>query len=178
MSLTIIATAGAPDANSFVTEAEQIAYMAARLNASAWTTTSGSTLTEDEKKALIEATRELSAMRWQGRRVTGTQALSWPRQWAPDPDSPIQDYFDSTALPQRVKDACCELAFQFINAGTTDVAAMDSATAVKRKKVGPLETEYDTFSRPQGARRFPRVWHLIQPLLMSGAGYQSRIVRG
>ena len=46
--------------------------------------------------------------------VPDTQALVWPRQWALDPDAawPDTTYFSTTEIPQRVKDACCELALQ------------------------------------------------------------------
>lgn len=179
MAITIIATAGAADANAYVTEAEQIAYMATRLNASAWTTLSGSACTEDEKRAMVEAARELTARDWCGDRVSATQALAFPRQRARDPDSPYGDFFDTTIVPRRVKDAACELAFQFLAAGGSDVASADPNAIVKRKKVGPLETEYfEPYNRPQGLARFPRVMQLIGPLLSGGSGLVVRTVKG
>jgi len=178
MSITIVATAGASTANSFVTEAEQIAYMATRLNASAWTTVSGTTCTETEKAAMIEATRELSNRNWQGCRATETQALAWPRWDVINPDSPNTFYYQTTTVPQRVKDATMELAFQFLNAGTTDIASLDTSIGIKRKKVDVLETEYvDPSLRAQGLQRYPRVWALIRPLLM-GAGNTVPVMRG
>lgn len=151
--------------------------MAARLNASTWTTTSGGTCTEDEKAAMVEATRELSSRNWVGLRADGTQALSWPRQWACNPDSPTLDYYDTDEVPQRVKDACCELAFQFIKAGTTDVAALDSTQGVRRKRVDVIETEYETHAKKQGLERYPRVMNYIRPLL-EGSPTIIRAVRG
>jgi hypothetical protein len=172
--ISITATVGSASANSFVTLAEADAYMDGRLNGSAW-----ESATEDnQNRALVEATRELSARTWKGRRVDDTQALAWPRQWAGDPDSPLQGYFDTDVVPQRVKDACCELAFQFIKAGTTDVAAQDSTIGVTREKVGEIETEYaEPHARTQGLRRYPRVWALIAPLLEQRMG-QVNLVRG
>lgn len=179
MTLTIVATPGDANANSFVTEAEVIAYMAARLNATAWTTVSGTTCTETEKSALIEATRELSMMNWCGRRVTTTQALGWPRAFAIDPDSPWQFFFDQTAVPTRIKNATCELAFQFLNAGTTDVASLDPTITIVSKKTGPLETEYaEPYNRPKGLRRFPRIWNWIAPLLNDATGASVALLRG
>lgn len=178
MTLTITATAGDSSANSFVTEAEVIAYMAARLNASAWTTVTGSTCTENEKKALIEATRELNARAWCGSRVTSTQALAWPRQWVEDPDAAYSaTYYDTTSVPQRIKDATMELAFQFLNMGTTDLAALDSTTGVRSQQVDVIAIEYEPSQRPRGLRRFPRIWNLISPLLES-TGNGLQVTRG
>lgn len=179
MTLTIVATAGSASANSFVTEAEVIAYVATRLNASSWTTVSGATCTETEKAALIESTRELSALTWKGSRVDSTQVLSWPRQWAENPDSPngAWDYYATTAIPQRVKDATCELAFQFLKAGTTDLAAADANAGVIEKTVSVLTTRWQPFQRPTGLARFPSVLRFIRPLLAASPGTVS-VVRG
>lgn len=179
MSITIVATVGSASANSFVTEVEQIAYMAARLNASAWTTFSGSSCIETEKAAMIEATRLLSALTtWNGMRVDTTQALAWPRQWARDPDVTWfgWNYFSTTAIPQRVKDATAELAFQFLNAGTQDIAAADPGQGVVEKTVDALTTRWN-WARPQGfLERFPSVSRYIHPLL-AVSGNASRLMR-
>jgi hypothetical protein len=178
LAITIEATAGSGSANSFVTEAEVISYMAARLNASTWTSVTGSTCTESEKKALVEATRDLSVREWLGARVDSTQSLSWPRNWAVDPDSPINFYFDADVVPQRVKDATCELAFQYLNAGTTDIAALDANIGVKVKTIDVLTTEYfEPHQRAQGLSRFPRVMAYIKPLL-AGSGITTPVIRG
>ena len=179
MALTIVATVGASDANSFSTEAEQIAYMATRLNATAWTTFTGAVCTESEKAAMIEATRELSALTgWLGYRVTTTQALALPRDLLLNPDDPTPGtYYLTTVIPQRVKDAACELAFQFLKAGTTDVAAASETAGIIEETVGPLTTRWASPSEQvQGLMRYPRVWTLIAPLLSTGAS-QVRLVR-
>lgn len=186
MPITIVATPGSATANSFATEAEAIAYMATRLNNSAWTTVTGSSCTEDEKKALIEATRELSALSYIGERVDGTQVLSWPRENAQNPDSPGIDSmggetlgdFASNIIPQRVKDATCELAFQFIKSGTTDVAALDATIGIISETVGPLSTTYaDPAVRAQGLARYPRVLNYIRPLLATSSHGGLSVVR-
>lgn len=180
MPVTIVATAGAVNANSYATEAEYIAYVATRLNAPTDATVTGSTASETEKKALIEATRELTPPPYQGERATGTQALAWPRVWAPDPDVPttLVDpetyipvglarvvYYAETEIPQRVKDATCELAMQFVLAGTSDLASLDTSLNVTSETVGPLSTTYAPASaRAQGLARFPRVLALLAPL--------------
>lgn len=168
MTITIDATVGGAAANSFVTAAEATAYLANRLNASTYWT--DGTL-DDEHRALIEATRELSMRPWVGRRATTTQALSWPRQWVTDIDSPNQYYLSTTAIPQRVKDATCELALEFLKAGTTDVAALPSTDGIIEKTVDVLTTRWaDPYQRKQGLARYPRVLTLIAPYLDSLAG--------
>lgn len=177
MAITIVATAGGASANSFCTEAEAIAYVATRLNASAWTTASGSTCTEDEKKALCEATREISALDFLGYRADDTQALAWPRQYAPEPDQVGGGYFATTEIPVAVKDATAELAFQFLKAGTSDLAALDASLGVVEKTVDVLTTRYQPYQRPTGLKRLPSVWRFLAPLLVSQAN-STRLVRG
>lgn len=179
MTISIVATAGSATANSFVTEAEQITYMATRLNASSWTTLSGATCTETEKAAMVEATRELSAMRWLGNRVDSTQVLAWPRAYVPNVDSPTFafDYYSTTTVPQRVKDATCELAFQFLKAGTTDLAAVDAGAGVIEETVDVLTTRYEAWAKPRTLlERYPSVARFIRPLLAAAAG--RTLVRG
>jgi hypothetical protein len=170
--ITIVETAGAANANSFVSVAEADAYLETRLNSTAWTGT------EPKKQALVEATRELSAIGWQGYRASDAQALAWPRFNAPDPDGTSDFvYFDTAEIPQRIKDATCELALEFLRAGTTDVAALDSLIGITEETVGPLTTRYaEPSQRAQGLARYPRVQKHIAPLLGVGAG-QVRLTR-
>ena len=173
MSVVIDATAGGASANSFVTLAEAQAYMDARLNGDTWTAAS----TDTQNRALVEATRDISNKDFGGRRVTVTQSLSWPRWGALDPDQPYGWLFDSTIVPTRVKNATCELAFQFVNYGTTDLATYDPNAGVIEKTVDVLTTRWQPFARPQGLTRFPRVLDYIRPLLVS-SGATIRSVRG
>lgn len=178
MSLTIVATAGSATANSFVTEAEAIAYMAARLNVTGWATVAGTVCTENEKKALIEATRDLSVLAWEAMRVDTTQVLSWPRRYALDPDAPsitgitdiAQLYFDTTEIPTRLKNGTCELALQYLKAGTTDLAVADPNAGVIEKTVDVITTRWQPYQRPTGVARFQRVLEQIGPLLSTAAG--------
>ena len=174
MALTITATAGSATANSFSTLAEAETYMEGRGNKALWTAASDG----DKNIALVEATRDIDAMAFSGYRSDSTQSLDWPREWAVDPDDPNQDYFDNDVVPTRVKNAACELAFQYIKAGTTDVAAIDSKVNVKRKKVDVLETEYfASTTTPQGVARYPRVMTWLRPLLAT-SGITTPVVRG
>ena len=175
MAIAIDATVGGGSANSFTTLAEANTFMTARLNASSWETDASD---DDKNRALVEATRFLSALRWQGTTVDTTQALTWPRQWVTDPDNPTLDYFSTTAIPERVKDATMELAFQFIKQGTTDVAAQDGKDNVKRQKVDVLEVEYFEHGQTTGVARYPRVYNWLLPLLESSGALTAPLVRG
>lgn len=177
MALVIDATPGGATANSFVTEVEQIAYMASRLNASAWTTFSGSSCTETEKAAMISATLELSMLNWEGRRATTTQVLAWPRWFAMNPDSPVGFLYSSSIVPDRVKNAACELAFQFLNAGTVDISMLDPNIGVIEKDVDVLRTRWQPYVRPKGLARFPSVMRFIRPLL-ANTGSSVAVIRG
>lgn len=184
MAVTLVATAGASNANSFATEAQAAAYANERMNLpSTWTTVSGSTLTDAEKRALIEATRELNLLPWVGTRTDDVQALSWPREWAVNPDAPLPVdptdpasaewpvYFDNDEIPERLWKATIELAFEFLRAGTTDLAALDANQNVIEKTVDVLTTKYsEPWQRAQGLNRFPRVMTYISDLLDGSKG--------
>ena len=165
MPLTIDATVGGAAANSFVTAAEMTTYCEGRLNASVWTASAA------QEPALVEATRELSALEWDSVRTSTTQALAWPATYATNPDAAFgaSQWYDSDIIPQRIKDATCELALQFLKAGTTDIAAIPETDGVIEKTVDVLTTRYSEFSRKQGLRRFPSVWRYIRPLLRSSS---------
>lgn len=160
MTLTIDTTIGGASANSYRTVAEATTYLEGRLNSSAWTSASAT----DQAAALVEAARTLGPLNWQGRRVTETQALSWPRQWALNPDSPYGGYYTSTEIPTRVGDAQCELALEFLRAGTTDIAAADPNAGVIEKTIDVLTTRWSANQRPTGLARYPRVLDNIKPL--------------
>lgn len=174
MALTIVATVGSASANSFVTLVEAAAYMEGRLNSDAWDNAGA----DEQNRALAEATREIDQFEFVGRRSDTTQVLAWPRQWAPNPDDPNYDYYAVDAIPQRVKNATMELAFQFLKAGTTDVAAQEASEGVIRKKVDVLETEYARpYERSHGLARFPRVMEWLAPLVV-GSTVNRDLARG
>lgn len=174
MAVTIIATAGASDANSYETLVEYAAYMDGRLNAGAFHTDA-----ESQKRSLVEATREIDTLVWVGRRATTTQALAWPRERAESPDAPVGVlYYDNDVVPERVKVATSELALEFLRAGTTDLASLPKGGDVVRRKVDVFETEWaHPSARARGIARFPRVMQAIGPLLAFGALGQVRLVR-
>ena len=110
--------------------------------------------------------------------MNDTQSLSWPRTWAVNPDAAWQTtYYGVTVVPQRVKDATCELAFQYVNAGTTDLATVDDSAGIIEKTIDVLTTRWDINRKQVGLNRFPRVLAYIRPLLASG-GTSVPLIRG
>lgn len=176
----IVATAGAANANSFATEVEQIAYMDARLGASDsdWETFSGSTLTDDEKRAMIEAARDINQVGFKGLRVDDVQVMEFPRQLCPNPDDPSGADFGTTVIPQRLKNAQMELAYQYVKAGATDLAALPSSAGIRRTKIDVLETEFEPYQVRTGLDRFPRVWGELAPLMEQADSFTAHLTKG
>jgi DnaT-like ssDNA binding protein len=109
MSVTIISTVGADDANSYVTLEEAQAILAGRTDAADFLAES-----DDEQSALlILATEWLQRRAWRGVRVDDDQRLAFPRRHLLKPDSPSGAYFDIDAIPEAVQLAECELALGF-----------------------------------------------------------------
>ena len=132
MALTVIATPGAANANSYLTLAEAQTYFDSRLFSDAWTNS------PDQNVALVMATRILDALaqpfktlmpeqngvpayyrvrrQWTGTRSTSTQALAWPRTNMVDANGNI---IDSSVVPQDLKNATAELAMQLSSTDRT-----------------------------------------------------------
>lgn len=129
MSVTIVATAGASNANSYVTLAEANAYFDARVPL----TPPWADDVELDTAALVMAARVLDSMlsehrrlvrqsyrggvvkyylvspHWTGTPTTTTQALAWPRDSMFDA---LGRVILNTVIPQGLKNAQCELAGQ------------------------------------------------------------------
>lgn len=142
MPLIVEDGSGRADSESYISVAAADTRHA-NLGNTNWTTLT----TVEKEQALRRAALYMEQAyrdRWQGYRQTTTQALSWPR------NSVVVDGFvtiDSDVVPAEVANACADLAFK---AAAGDLNA-DLVRGVVRKKVGPLETEYDRNS-PQSVR--------------------------
>lgn len=178
MAVEIDATAGGQDANSYVTPEEMTAYCERR-GQTIWTEA------DAQLWALATATDDLTLLNWPGARSTATQALAWPRDYVIDPDKlgigdnlvvrvlnrRTPEMFDPEIVPDRVKNATCELALQYL-LGNVNAGAPDANMAVVEKTVGPLTTKYDVAQNAHrvGWARFPRVMNYIRPILEHGSG--------
>ena len=166
---TIVATAGATNANSYCTLAEANTYHESHLYASAWTDA------EDDNKiiALIWATRTLDEMcEWVGEKVTQEQALRFPRYNVYDQDGFIQVH---TAIPQWLKNATAEFARQLISKDRLQ-AMEDAIAGLKSVTAGPVSVTFDSMDR---ITVFPQsVQQIIAPYITnSTGGFQVPLVR-
>jgi hypothetical protein len=162
--MTIIIEDGSiiEDANSYVTTSDVRAFASAR----------GITFdnTDPEIEFLIvSATDYLESKRsnYQGSKVSIAQSLQFPREDVYIDGFPI----DATAIPKLLKDAQCRLVIEL--ASGVDLHAVSDR--IKRKKVGPMETEY---FEPSYGPSIPAVDSLLEPLFKtSGGGWALSTVR-
>lgn len=155
------ATAGAATANSYATVAEADAYLAVRGDTSTWTA-----LTLGAKESKLQwAAIYLDTLTFKGTRSTSTQALQWPRIGVWD-----RDGFEVDGIPQALKTAQAEMAFQLIaNDWTQGLGPVSNETL----SVGSISLG------PETHRPFPAaVLALLRPLLASVPGASGRLVRG
>lgn len=155
------ATAGAATANSYASVAEADAYLAVRGDTATWTA-----LTTGQKEAKLQwAALYLDTLNFRGTRSTSTQALQWPRVGVVD-----RDGFEVDGIPQALKNAQAEMAFQLIaNDWTQGLGPVSNETL----SVGSISLG------PETHRPFPAaVLALLRPLLASVPGASGRLVRG
>lgn len=133
----IIATPGAPDANSYVTLEEANAYHQARLHNDEWQSADDA----QKEAAILWATRLLDREMWAGRRTNELQGLRWPRTGIYDQD----DYWiKQDVVPTFLKNATAELAFLLLQ---SDRSAESGTEGFNRIKVGPIELDINNTDR-------------------------------
>jgi len=150
MAVTIVATPGAVNANSYLTTAEDDAYQASRLHA-------GSKPTADNQaRALVTATRlidahyswagesaaiakgEKIAYAWTGSPASETQALCWPRTGMYTRNGFV---IASGEIPQALKDAVSEFAHQLLVSDRT-LDNEVSAQGITSLRAGPVSLSF------------------------------------
>lgn len=137
---TLIATAGAVNANSYATVAEADTYHDAHLYGTEWTDAE----TANKIVALIWATRLLDELcDWDGNKISRDQALRWPRSDVWDRD----DYeIDNTTIPQFLKNATAELARHLLIKDR--LQEMDENVAgLEMVKAGPVQVDFSSMDR-------------------------------
>jgi hypothetical protein len=165
MALIVEDGTGKADAESYISVADATAYHAARGNA-AWATLASDTVREQLLRRATEYMLESYRQRWQGYRISSTQALDWPRAGVC-----VDGYLIAiNIVPVEVQRACAELA---LKAATADLAA-DVGQTARRVKVGPIEKEYAPNASP--VKRYRAVDLLLAPFL-SGSDMNIKVVR-
>ena len=190
MALVLDATVGGSAANVYLTLADAETYFSARPFTSVWTAAADA----DKNVALVYATTLLDQQKWKGAKGSTpagalTQALAWPREWAPTLEADANPefvteyfidlsvgYYSSLTIPQPIRDATCELALEILRAGTTDPLTKDTTWNIAAESVGPIRTQYvDPGVRVFGIGQFQSVMRLIQPLLRNGTQAIARV---
>ena len=143
----IVATAGASNANSYLTVAAADTIADGMIGTLAWTTASA----DNKARALITATNGLETLGWVGERSSTTQALSWPRSDASCGDKTITD----DDIPRELELATFDLANVLLDNPTLLRSAPANESLVtgipnrdlSRLKLDVLEIEWATGSR-------------------------------
>jgi hypothetical protein len=113
-----------------------------------------------------------------GQRVSGTQTLSWPREYVKDARGTA--YLSETAIPSGVTNALCEAAtIELATPGVLTAAVESGDIGVKRKrdKLGPLETEVEYQHRNKITRtQYIRIEEFLKPYICDGVS-NGRVYR-
>jgi hypothetical protein len=104
---SIVATAGAANANSYLTVAGADSIANGMVGTLSWTTATS----DNKARALITATNGLETLSWVGERATTTQALNWPRSDANCGDKVIA----SDEIPRELELATFDLANELLD---------------------------------------------------------------
>ena len=181
MAITIDATVGGPNANSYLTLAAAQALIDGFVeddDVVAW----ASATTDQKNRALASATQRLDRERFLGARATDTQALQWPRTGVRKPDTYINtytvgfpfrittDYFTDTEIPSQIEYAQCVLAVYLNN--NKDGLGLSGVEDYKRVQIGSLSVETaGASSMATGADRVPPIFErYLTGLRISGPG--------
>ena len=179
MAVTIDATAGGANANSYITLSEANTFVEAMISStdvSKWTTGTDDT----RNRALAAATQRLDRERFIGARATDTQALQFPRTGVRKPDTYVNtyatgfpfrisdDYFIDEEIPDQIKRAQIELAVYLHN--NTDGISLSGLNDFKSVQIGSLSVTPDK-SGAVGADHVPPMFErYLTGLRISGPG--------
>ena len=140
--------------NSYMTTSEADAFFADRLDVAAWDSAS-----ENQKsQALVTATLLLDSLSWIGIAVSETQELAFPRVGSYiDPKIGYEIQLNSQAIPKRIEEATCELAYHLLN----NDGLLDETGEVESISLGAI-----SLTKVRSASKIPfQVKQKIKPLL-------------
>lgn len=162
---------GLSTANSYLSVADADTYHNNVTRSDDW---SGATAAV-KQNALIVATQYLDIRyqgRWRGYRNSSAQALAWPRCAVEDDDGYL---LDSASLPQKLEDACAEMALRVVLGDDLLGAVTETGEVVSESvSVGPI-SESKTYAggKPYGYE-YPKLDAMVRGLI--GAG--DTVIRG
>lgn len=163
MALVVEDGTGLANATSFVSRADYIAFAAAR----------GVTIADEDATdvQLVKAMDYLLTRCYRGDPKTGDQGLPFPRR--------VENFDGTLAFPDDEVPAGMKRGQMFAALAVRDGVNLQPVSAggaaVKREKVGPIETEYDT-AMTYDAPSLPAVRSAIAPY-ECGQGGRFRTVR-
>lgn len=155
--------------NVYISVAGADTYWSERNN-STWSAAT----TAAKEKALREATQYIDgAYMFIGELTSLTQSLAWPRSGAVITSGNFRDKdFDSDEIPQKIEEACAELALEALSANLRPAEDRN----VKREKVDVIEVEYLDFAPTYKTYAF--VSMLLKGLVIGGSNSNSvKLVR-
>jgi hypothetical protein len=179
MAVTIDATAGGANANSYLTLSDAQAIvdgMVEDADVTAW----ASATTDQKNRALYTATQRLDRERFLGARATDTQSLQWPRTGVRKPDTYVNtyatgfpfrisdDYFTDTEIPDQVKRAQVVLAVYLNN--NKDGIGLSGLEDFKSVSIGSISITPDKTGAVGADRVPPLLERYLTGLRISGPG--------
>jgi hypothetical protein len=180
MPVTVVATAGASNANSYLSVAAADDLANLYLGTLNWATAT----TDNKGRALIMATRYLDELQYVGSKASTTQALLWPRS-----DAECGDWsFTSSEIPQPIKQAAFDLAEYLLGdsnvlsgtgAGSSELIPGIPNANLKRARVDVIDVEFNQAGQAEAKNALNVVPHLKQVLgclCLSGSNSSARSV--
>ena len=180
MAISIDATVGGANANSYLTLADAQAIVDGFVqdaDVTAWATAT----TDQKNRALFTATQRLDRERYLGARATDTQALQWPRTGVRKPDTYINtyavgfpfrittDYYTDDEIPQQVQYAQVVLAVYLHN--NPDGIGLSGLEDYKNVKIGSIDVTPNLGYGAVGVDKIPPiVERYLTGLRISGPG--------
>ena len=179
MAISIVATIGAANANSYLTVATADGIIEGLIeddDVTAW----ASATTDQKNRALYTSAVRVDRERFLGARATDTQSMQWPRTGVRKPDTYINtysvgfpfristDYFTDTEIPDQIDKAQAILAAYLHNnkAGL----GLSGLEDYRRVGVGGVAVEPTTQGQV-GADRVPPMYErMMTGLRISGPG--------
>lgn len=158
--LTVETGANVPNANSYVSFADALAYFQ-----SVGDTVFTSAASDDQASALVRACYGLGYWlngRWLGRRASPLQALDWPRCGVQDSDG---YWLPNNIVPPKIVRAQCEIAKIELTTPFIQVK-VDRDDMQQSVKVGPIDISYR--SNAPSITYWPQIIAMVQDYALVG----------
>lgn len=165
MTVTVVATAGASNANSYLTVAAADDLADLYLGTLNW----ASATTDNKGRALVMATRYLDELSYIGTKAATTQALLWPRTEAECGDWS----FTSSEIPKPIKQAAFDLAEYLLGdgnalsgtaAGSSELISGIPNANLKRAQIDVISVEFNTTQQADSKNALNVLPHLSKVL--------------